>query len=387
MMLFELDEELRLLQQTALRLARDRFAGKAAHWDRAAEAPLENLKPLAAAGLTGITIAEAYGGSGASILHAVVAMEQIARVCPVTSAFILANCTATELIQQFGAESHKRRYLPPLAAGETTGCWAMTEPGAGSDAGAIGTRAMADGEHFVINGTKCFITRAAIAGFFITFARVGPEPGSKSIAAFIVEKGDPGVRLGRSDLHMGLRGGASAEVIYENCRVATDRMVVAPGSFGRIMKGLNQARVLNPTMCLGIAAEALDLATAYAKERRAFGREIARFQGIQWMLAEMAVKVEAMRALVYRAASMLAAGHPDGPQQAAVAKLYTGRAAFEVVNDALQIHGGCGYSSEFPLERMLRDVRALQLGGGTNEILKNRIAAGMLKLGPGAATS
>jgi alkylation response protein AidB-like acyl-CoA dehydrogenase len=255
----------------------------------------------------------------------------------------------------------------------------MTEPGAGSDAAEMATRAVADGEHFVITGSKCFITRAAVAGFFVTFARVGPDRGSAAIAAFIVEKGDPGLRLGRPDLHMGLRGGASAEVIYENCRVPRDRMVVAPGSFGRIMKGLNQARVLNPALCLGIAAEALDLATAYAKERRAFGREIARFQGIQWMLAEMAVKVEAMRALVYRAASMLAAGHPDGPQQAAIAKLYTGRAAFEVVNDALQIHGGYGYSSEFPLERMLRDVRALQLGGGTNEILKNRIAAGILR--------
>lgn len=380
MMLFELDEELTLLQDTARRLARDRFTAKAAYWDRAAEAPLENLKPLAEAGLAGITIDEAYGGSGGSILHAVVAMEQIARVCPVTSAFILAACTAAELIQQFGSDAHKRRYLPPVAAGETVGCWAMTEPQAGSAAGDMTTRAVPDGDDFLITGSKCFITRAAIAGLFVTFARVGDEPGSKGIAAFIVEKGDPGVRIGHLDLHMGLRGGASAEVVYDRCRVPKDRMVVPPGSFGRIMKGLNQARVLNPTMCLGIAAEALDLATAYAQQRKAFGREIARFQGIQWMLAEMAVKVEAMRSLVYRAAAMLAAGHADGPQQAAIAKLYTGRAAFEVVNDAMQIHGGYGYSSEFPIERMLRDVRALQLGGGTNEILKNRIAADLLRM-------
>jgi butyryl-CoA dehydrogenase len=383
MMLHALDDELQMLQDTALRLARDRFAAKAAHWDRMAEAPLENLKALADAGLAGITIDEAYGGSGASILHAVVAMEQIARVCPVTSAFILANCTAAELIQQFGSEEHKRRYLVPVAAGETVGCWSMTEPAAGSAANDMTTKAVADGDHFLISGTKCFITRAAIAGFYVTFARVGGEPGSRSIAAFIVEKDDPGVRIGHLDLHMGLRGGASAEVIYDNCRVHKSRMVVAPGSFGRIMKGLNQARVLNPTMCLGIASEALDLAVNYAKERKAFGKEIARFQGIQWMLAEMQVKVDAMRALVYKAASLLAAGHADGPQQAAVAKLYTGRAAFEVVNDAMQIHGGYGYSSEFPLERMLRDVRALQLGGGTNEILKNRIAAGMLRLATG----
>lgn len=378
---FELDDELRMLQQGAARLARERFAAKAAHWDRSLEAPLENLKPLAEAGLAGITIDEAYGGSGATILHAVVAMEQIARVCPVTSAFILANCTAAELIGQFGTDAHKRRYLPPVAAGEQIGCWAMTEPEAGSAANDMTTRAVEDGDHFRITGTKCFITRAAIASFHVTFARVGDEPGSRAIAAFIVERDDPGVRIGHHDVHMGLRGGASAEIVYEGARVPRDRMIVAPGSFGRIMKGLNQARVLNPTMCLGIAAEALDLAVAYAKERRAFGRNIAQFQGIQWMLAEMAVKVEAMRALVYRAAAMLADGHTDGPQQAAIAKLYTGRAAFEVVNDAMQIHGGYGYSSEFPLERMLRDVRALQLGGGTNEILKNRIAAGVLGAG------
>ncbi len=383
-MLFELDEELLMLRDSAARLARGQFAARAAHWDRSLQAPLENLKPLAEAGLAGITIAEAYGGSGATILHAVVAMEQIARVCAVTSAFILANCTAAELIGQFGTPAQKQRYLPPVAAGDTLGCWSMTEPAAGSAANDMTTKAVADGDDFLISGTKCFITRAAIAGFYVTFARVGAEPGSRSIAAFIVEKDDPGVRIGAHDLHMGLRGGASAEVIYDNCRVHKSRMVVAPGSFGRIMKGLNQARVLNPTMCLGIASEALDLAVNYAKERKAFGKEIARFQGIQWMLAEMQVKVDAIRALVYKAAAMLAAGHPDGPQQAAIAKLYTGRAAFEVVNDAMQIHGGYGYSSEFPIERMLRDVRALQLGGGTNEILKNRIAAGMLGSTTGA---
>jgi len=385
-MLFELDEELLMLRDSAARLARGQFAARAAHWDRTLQAPLENLKPLAEAGLAGITIAEAYGGSGATILHAVVAMEQIARVCPVTSAFILANCTAAELIGQFGTEDHRRRYLPPMAAGEQIGCWAMTEPEAGSAANDMTTRAVTQGEHFRITGTKCFITRAAIASFYVTFARVGDTAGSRGIAAFIVEKGDPGVRLGRLDVHMGLRGGASAELVYEDCVVPASRMIVAPGSFGRIMKGLNQARVLNPTMCLGIAAEALDLAVAYARERKAFGREIGRFQGIQWMLAEMGVKVETMRTMIYRAAALLARGAGEGPHVAAMAKLYAGRAAFEVVNDAMQIHGGYGYSTDLPLERMLRDVRALQLGGGTNEILKNRISAQLLQMPAGAAS-
>ncbi len=369
-----------MLQRSAARLARERFAAQAAHWDRAMQPPLENLGPLAEAGLAGITIDEAYGGSGGTILHAVVAMEQIARVCPVTSAFILANCTAAELIGQFGSEAHKRRYLVPLAAGEQIGCWAMTEPGAGSAATDMTTRAVTDGEHYRITGTKCFITRASIASFYVTFARIDGAPGGKAIAAFIVERDDPGVRLGRHDAHMGLRGGGSAEIVYEDCLVHRDRMIVPPGSFGRIMRGLNQARVLNPTMCLGIAAEATDLAIAYARERKAFGREIGRFQGIQWMLAEMATKVETMRTMIYRAAAMLSAGDPDGPHVAAMAKLHAGRTAFEVVDAAMQIHGGYGYSSELPIERMLRDVRALQLGGGTNEILKNRIAATLLAM-------
>ena len=381
---FELDDELRMLKDGAARLARERFAAKAARWDRTREPPLENLRPLAEAGLAGITIDPAYGGSGGSILHAVVAMEEIARVCPVTSAFILANCSAAELIGRYGTEAQRRRYLPALAAGDHVGSWAMTEPGAGSAASDMTTRAVEDGDGYRITGTKCFITRAAIAGFHVTFARLGDAPGSRAIAAFIVERDDPGVRIGRLDEHMGMRGGASAEIVFDGCRIPRDRLIVAPGSFGRIMQGLNQARVLNPTMCLGIAAEALDLAIAHARERRAFGRPVAGFQGIRWMLADMKVKVEAIRTLVYRAASMLAAGDADAPMQAAIAKLYTGRAAFEVVDDAMQIHGGYGYSGEFPLERMLRDVRALQLGGGTNEILRNRVADGMLGPAGGA---
>ncbi len=380
-MSWELDEELRLLQASTRRLARGRFAPRAAHWDRSGEAPLENLKPLADNGLAGITIAEAYGGAGASILHAVVAVEEIARYCPVTAAFILANCTAAELIQQFGAEAQQRKYLPRLAAGQALGAWAMTEPGAGSAANDMTTRAVADADEFVITGTKCFITRAAIAEFYVTFARVGTEPGSKSIAAFLVDRDTPGVRIGARDVHMGLRGGASAEIVYEGCRVPKSAMVVPPGSFGRIMKGLNQARVLNPAICLGIAAEALELAIAYARQRKAFGREIAAFQGIQWMLADMAVKVETMRTLIYRAAALLARAHPRAPHLSAVAKLYAGENAFDVVNRAMQIHGGYGYSSELPLERMLRDVRAFQLGGGTNEILRNRIAGELLRSG------
>ena len=372
-------EELALMRDSARRLANSAFRPRAAEWDREAKPPLPNLGTLAENGLAGITVAEEFGGSGATILHAVVAAEEVARACPVTAALILANCVSAEILQAFGTEAQRRKYLPPLAAGEILGAWAMTEAGAGSDAGEMRATARPDGDDYVITGTKCFITRAAIADFFIFFARVGNAPGSRGVAAFLIDKGTAGLELGARDLHMGLRGGASAEVIAQECRVSREQMIVAPGTLAKVMRGLNQARVLNPAICLGIAAEALDLAVRYAHERQAFGRNIAWFQGIQWMFADMETGVEAMRLMIYRAAEMLAAGDPDGPHRAATAKLFAGETAFDVVNKAMQIHGGYGYSTEFPLERMLRDVRAFQLGGGTNEILRNRIAAGLYR--------
>ncbi|MCP5367481.1 MAG: acyl-CoA dehydrogenase family protein [Hyphomicrobiales bacterium] len=371
------DPDLALLRDSARRLTDDVLRPSAARWDRDCEPPLENLPHLARAGLTGITVAEEYGGSGADVVYALTAIEELAKGCTATAAFVLTNCVSAEVLQAFGSAEQKRKYLPPLAAGEWVGAWAMTEPEAGSAATELRTRAVADGGDYVLNGSKVFITRAAIAAFFVAFARIGDEPGAKGVTAFVVDRGTPGLRIGAHDRHMGLRGGASAEVVFEDCRVPADSMLVAPGQFGQLMRGLNQARVLNPGMCLGIAGEALGLATRYAQTRRQFGREIGRFQGIQWMLADMACKVEAMRLLVYRAAGQIAAGHPDGPHNAAIAKAFAGENAFEVVDRAMQIHGGYGYSSELPLERMLRDVRAFKIGGGSTEIMRNRIAKGL----------
>jgi butyryl-CoA dehydrogenase len=373
-------EEIAALRDSVRRLTNDRFRAKAAYWDRAAEPPVENLKVLGGNGLAGITIAEAYAGAGGTVVHAVAAIEEVARGCTATAAFILANCVSAEVLQAAGTEAQKAKYLPGLARGDFVGAWAMTEASAGSAATELKTRARVDGNtHYVLNGSKQFITRAGIAEFFIAFARLGEEPGARGIAAFIVDKGTPGLRFGARDVHMGLRGGASAEVVFEDCRVPAENLLLAAGAFGRLMSGLNQARVLNPGMCLGISTEALELATTYAQTRRQFGKSLAEFQGLQWMLADMAVKVEAMRLLIYRAAHQLAARHTDGPHSAAIAKAYAGEAAFEVVDAAMQIHGGYGYSSELPLERMLRDVRAFKIGGGSTQIMKNRIAAGLFE--------
>jgi alkylation response protein AidB-like acyl-CoA dehydrogenase len=376
-------EEIAPLRETARRLTDDVFRARAAHWDRSTEAPLENLKPLAEAGLAGITIAERWGGAGGDARHAVAAIEEVARGCTATAAFILANCVAAEVLQAFGSEAQQAMLLPKLAAGETLCAWAMTEAGAGSAATEMTTRAVADGDGYVLNGTKQFITRAAVAGWFIVFARLGEAPGAKGVAAFLVAAGMPGLRLGARDAHMGLRGGASAEIVFEDCRVPAEALLLPPGGFGRMMRGLNQARVLNPGMCLGLATEALELATRHLQQRRQFGQRLADFQGLQWMLAEMAVKTEAMRLLIHRAAAQLATGHPDGPHNAAIAKAFAGEAAFEVVDSAMQLHGGYGYSSEYPLERMLRDVRAFKIGGGSTQIMKNRIAAGLFERYPG----
>ncbi|MCW5751146.1 MAG: acyl-CoA dehydrogenase family protein [Alphaproteobacteria bacterium] len=380
---FREPEELLLLRETARRLTDEVFRPKAAHWDRTTEAPVENLRHLARHGLAGITIEERFGGAGGSVVHAVAAIEEVARGCTATAAFILANCVSAEILQAMGSEAQKQRYLPGLAEGRFVGAWAMTEADAGSAATELRTRARADGNgHYLLDGTKQFITRAGVAGFFIVFARLGDTPGARGVTAFIVDRDTPGLSLGRRDVHMGLRGGASAEVVLRECRVPADSMLLPPGQFGRLMNGLNQARVLNPGMCLGIADEALRLATLHVQTRRQFGQALADFQGLQWMLADMAVKVDAMRLLIYRAAAQLAAGHPDGAHNAAIAKAYSGEAAFEVVDAAMQLHGGYGYSSELPLERMLRDVRAFKIGGGSTQIMKNRIASGLFRRNP-----
>ncbi|MEW6262715.1 MAG: acyl-CoA dehydrogenase family protein [Thermodesulfobacteriota bacterium] len=376
---FQLTEEQKMLKEMSHRLAESVFRPLAAQWDREAEPPLPNLKVLAEHGLAGLTLPEEYGGSGGRLLDAALTMEEIARVCPVTAGMILGNCANSEIIVKFGSEEQKRRYLPPLAAGQTLISWAMTEPEAGSAATDLRTRAVLEGDHWILDGTKTFITRATVSNFFIVFARTSEKPGPQPICSFVIEKGTPGFHLGKPERTMGLRGSGSSEVILENCRVSKENRLTVEGQFGRVMEALNIARVLNPCFCLGIAQGAFELARDYIQVRKQFGRELCEFQGLQWMLADMAVKVEAMRLLIYRAAHSFDAGHPEAALHAALAKTYANEAAFEVANAALQLHGAYGYSSEFPLERMVRDVRAFQIAGGSTQILRNTIASLVLK--------
>ncbi len=376
---FEFTEEQKMLKDTCHKLAENVFKPLAARWDENEEPPLPNLPVLAENGLTGVTIPEMYGGAGGSLMDVVIAMEEISRVCPVTAGMILGNCANSEIILKFGSEAQRRNYLPPIAKGEKLIAWGMTEPEAGSAATELKTRAVLDGNDYVINGSKIFITRASVAGLFIIFARVGEEKGSKNICSFLVERDSPGLVIGEPEKTLGFRGAGSCPLSLEDLRVPKDNMLTPVGSFSKVMAGLNIARVLNPCFCLGMAQGALELASKYIQERKQFGKELCEFQGIQWMLADMVVKLDAMRLLIYRAAEAVGSGAPEGPLYAAVGKIYANEAAFEVVNAALQMHGGYGYSRDFPLERMLRDVRAFQIAGGSTQILRIQVASRVLR--------
>ena len=262
---FELTDEQRMLKETAHRLAEDVFKPLAARWDENSEPPLPNLKVLAENGFTGITIPEEYGGAGGTVFDAALAMEEIARVCPVTAGMILGNCANSEIIMLFGTEEQRRRYLPPIARGEKLIGWGMTEPEAGSAATELKTRAVLRDGHYTLNGNKIFITRAAVAKLFIVFARIGEEPGAKGICSFVLDRETPGFTVGKAEKTMGFRGGGSCELILDDCKVPKENLLTPPGSFGKVMRGLNIARVLNPMFCLGIAQGAFELAKEYPR--------------------------------------------------------------------------------------------------------------------------
>lgn len=372
---FQLTDEQKMLKSMCRRLADEVFRPLADRWDKNEEEPMQNYEILAKNGLAGITIPEEYGGAGGKVFDAVLAMEEIARVCPVTAGFMLGNCVSAEMILTFGTEEQKMKYVPPMPKGEKIVAWAMTEPEAGSAATELKTKALLDGGDYILNGSKIFITRGTVADAYIVFTRVGDCAGAKGIASFIVDRSAPGFTVGKAERTMGFKGAGSCSLFFDDCRVPKSAMMTKPGMFGKIMRGLNIARCLNPTFCLGIAQGAFDLAVEYSKQRKQFGKELCEFQGLQWMLADMAIKIDAMRLLIYRAAHSVGANLSEGPLHAAIAKTYANEAAFEVVNVALQIHGANGYSCEYPLERMLRDVRAYQIAGGSAQILRNLIAS------------
>ncbi len=376
----ELSEEHRMIQRMVREFAEKEIAPRAEEIDETDRFPEDLFRRMGELGILGLPFPEEYGGSDGDYIALILALEEIARVSG-TMAIILDAHTSLccEPIYLFGTEEQKRKYLVPLARGKKIGAFGLTEPHAGSDAGAIRTRAVRDGDRWVINGQKCFITNGSVADVVVVAAKTAPEAGTRGISAFIVEKGTPGFRPGRDEKKMGLRGSVTSELFFEDCRIPAENLLGKENEgFKQFLTTLDAGRVAIAAMALGLAQGAFERSVAYAKERVQFGQPIANFQAIQWMIADMATEIEAARLMVYRAALMRTKG-VRFTKEAAMAKLFTTEMSERVCRKAIQIHGGYGYIREYAVERMYRDQRLCAIGEGTNEIQHLVIARHVLR--------
>jgi alkylation response protein AidB-like acyl-CoA dehydrogenase len=378
---FQLTEEHLMIKQMVRDFAEKEIAPRAEEIDATDEFPHDIFKRMGDLGILGLPFSEKYGGSGGDYLGQVIALEEIARVSG-TVAIILDAQTSLccEPLYLFGTEEQKLKYLPSLISGEKIGAFGLTEPQAGSDAGATRTRAVRDGNEWVLNGQKTFITNGSLAEVLVVTAKTNPDQGTKGISAFIVEKGTPGFKPGRDEKKMGLKGSVTSQLFFENCRIPLANLLGRENEgFKQFMTTLDAGRVAIAAMALGLAQGAYDKAVTYAKEREQFGQPIAKFQAIQWMIAEMATDIDAARLMVKRAAWLKTQGQRF-TQEAAMAKLFATEASERVCYKAIQIHGGYGYVREYAVERMYRDQRLCAIGEGTNEIQRLVIARQVLGL-------
>ncbi len=352
----------------------------AAEIDRKGEFPWEIIRKLGAMGIMGVNYPLEYGGLGLDTVSYASAVEEISRACGSTGIIVAAhNSLAIAPIFLFGTEQQKRTYLPPLARGEKIGAFGLTEPEAGSDAGATKTTAVLDGDCYVINGSKCFITNASVGEILVITARTGADPGTRGISSFILEKGMKGFSVGNKENKMGLRGSDTAELYFEDLRVPKENLLGREGEgFKQFMVTLDGGRISIGAMALGIAQGAVDKSIERSKGRVQFGRPICDFQAIQWKLADMATQVEAARQLVYRAARLKDQGKKV-TKESAMAKLFASEVGFMVTHQAMQIFGGRGYMEDYPLERYYRDIRLCEIGEGTSEIQRLVIARELLR--------
>ena len=377
---FSLTPEQELFRKSAREFALKELEPIAAEIDREHRVPLEILKKLGSLGYLGMTVPEEYGGIGADMLSYIVVMEELSRSCASTStAFSVQNSLCNTLLVEFGSEAQKRKYLPDLATGKRFGAFALTEPESGSDAAGMKTTAVAQGDYFILNGSKRFITSAGFADIFLVFALTDPAAGNRGVSCFLVERGTPGFIIGKEEDKLGIRGTSTCELFFEDCRVPRENLV---GELNRGFKvamiTLDSGRIAIAAQAVGIAQAALDEAVKYSKERKAFGRLISEFQAIQFMLADMKAKVEAARLLTYKAAWKK--DHKlDYIMDSSIAKFYASEIASEVTDQALQIHGGYGYIRDYKVERLYRDARITRIYEGTSEIQKLIIARELLK--------
>ncbi|MFC1404286.1 MULTISPECIES: acyl-CoA dehydrogenase family protein [Streptacidiphilus] len=367
--LFRVSEEHEMLRDAVRSLAESKIAPFAAEVDEQARFPQEALDALTANDLHAVHVPEEYGGAGADALATVIVIEEVARVCASSSLIPAVNKLGSLPVILSGDEALKQKYLAPLAAGQGMFSYCLSEPDAGSDAAGMKTRAVRDGDFWVLNGVKRWITNAGVSEFYTVMAVTDPEKRSKGISAFVVEKGDEGVSFGAPEKKLGIKGSPTREVYLDNVRIPADRIIGAEGTgFATAMKTLDHTRITIAAQALGIAQGALDYAAGYVKERKQFGKAIAEFQGIQFMLADMAMKLEAARQLTYAAAARSQRGDGDLTFFGAAAKCFASDAAMEITTDAVQLLGGYGYTRDYPLERMMRDAKITQIYEGTNQV-------------------
>jgi butyryl-CoA dehydrogenase len=371
-----------MVREMARDFARNELAPIAGRMDEEARLDAGLIAKMAELGFWGIPWPEEYGGAGMDPMSYIIAVEELSRACGSTGITLAAHTSlGTYPIAAFGTEEQKRKYLPPLCSGEYLGAMGLTEPEAGSDAGGTKTTAVPDGDGWILNGTKTFITNSEHAGSFVIAASTDPPAKTRGITAFIIDRDTPGFRVGKHENKMGLRGSSTTELILEDCRLGKDALLGELNQgFKIFMKTLDGGRISIAALALGIAQGAFNEALKYAQERVQFDQPIINFQAVQWMLADSSTKLEAARHLTYHAARLYTRGQ-DFHREAAMAKLYAAVIGREVCNDALQIHGGYGYVKEFPVERMYRDAKLCEIGEGTNEIQRLVIARSLVKKG------
>lgn len=371
-----LTEEQKLLRELTYEIVRERIRPVRAELDEKEEFPWSIMKDLAQADLFGIWIPEKYGGLGMGILENCIVVEQLARGCIGVATTFAASGLGAYPIILFGSEELKGRYLPPIARGEKLAAFALTEPGAGSDVSAIRTKAVRVGDEYILNGTKQWITNGGEADIYSVFAITDPSKGPRGASCFVVEKGDPGFSFGKKERKLGIRASATRELIFNDCRIPRDRLIGKEGlGFIIAMKTFDKSRPGIGALGVGLAQEALDISVEYSRKRIQFGRPIISFQIIQHKLADMATKIEAARALIYSAARYLDSkgDAPDASKIAAMCKIFSSDVAVQVALEAVQILGGYGYMRDYPVEKLLRDSKILQIYEGTNEIQRNII--------------
>ena len=376
---FALTDEQQAIQEMAQRFAADELAPHAAEWDEKKHFPVDVIKKSAELGLAGIYTREDVGGSGLGRLDAALIFEALSAGCTSTAAYISIHNMCSWMIDRFASEELRQKYCPKLTSMEMVASYCLTEPGSGSDAAALKTKAVKDGDHYVLNGSKAFISGAGVSDLYVVMVRTG-EDGPKGISTVLVEKETPGLSFGANERKMGWQSQPTAIVSFDNCRIPASNLVGAEGEgFKFAMMGLDGGRLNIAACSLGTANAALKAALDYSNERKAFGKRLNQQQALQFKLADMATELEAARVMLYQAAWKLDHKTPDATRHCAMAKRFVTDVGFEIVNNALQIHGGYGYLKDYPLERMLRDVRVHQILEGANEIMRVIVARDLLK--------